>query len=93
MKDFYLDCINTLKQSVVLDSNLEPFSVDRSPGLSEMPSIVVIPESVTDVQACLKCASFHKFQLQFVGGSGTTGGAPVHNGCVLSLEKLIGLRV
>ena len=90
MKDFYLDCINTLKQSVVLDSNLEPFSVDRSPGLSEMPSIVVIPESVTDVQACLKCASFHKFPVTVRGaGSGTTGGAlPVHNGCVLSLEKL-----
>ena len=71
---------------------LEPYSHDETPGeqYSHFPEVVVMPVKTEQVSQIMKLAYENHIPVTPRGaGSGLSGGAiPVHNGIIVSLEKM-----
>ncbi|MBZ2172276.1 FAD-binding oxidoreductase [Nitratidesulfovibrio sp. SRB-5] len=80
-------------ESAVLHSPGEPYDRDASE-LRAAPDMVVLPETVEQVQALLRCASAHAIPvIPRGGGTGLAGGClAVRGGVVLSLERMNRIR-
>ncbi|MGD8885954.1 MAG: FAD-binding protein, partial [Gammaproteobacteria bacterium] len=87
--------INELKrllpESAVLDSeeDLRPYECDGLSAYRELPMVVVLPETVEQVQSIVTCCAAMNVPVVARGaGTGLSGGAlPLSNGVLLSLGK------
>jgi len=69
---------------------LKPFECDGLSAYHCLPWLVVLPETVAEVQQCVRCCWRHGVPIVARGaGTGLSGGAlPLDNGVLLSLAKL-----
>jgi glycolate oxidase len=84
-----LKCL--LPESAVLDSeeDLRPYECDGLSAYRELPMVVVLPETVEQVQSIVTCCAAMNVPVVARGaGTGLSGGAlPLSNGVLLSLGK------
>ncbi len=80
-----------LPQSCVITNaeELRPYECDALSAYRQLPMVVVIPESLQQVQTVLRLCAEHKVPVVARGsGTGLSGGAlPLENGVLLSLAK------
>jgi glycolate oxidase len=90
-KDFISQLQKTLNPENILSEpeEMKPYECDALSAYKVLPWLVVMPETVEEVQAVLRLC--HQFNIPVVArgaGTGLSGGAlPVRNGVLLSLAK------
>lgn len=85
--------IDAVGREAVLDTPGTPYDRDASE-LRAMPDLVVLPESVGQVQALMRLATAHRFPvIPRGGGTGLAGGClALSGGVVLSVERMNRVR-
>jgi glycolate oxidase len=72
------------------DEDLRPYECDGLSAYRQIPMLVVLPDSIDQIQAILKlCSQYHVPVVSRGAGTSLSGGAlPLENGILLSLAKL-----
>ncbi len=88
-KTFIHKTRNILKKENILEKNIEEYTKDRRGNLTSGVSLVLLPETLEELQSLIKIANQHNVPFAPQGGNtGLVGGTVLPEGVLINLKKM-----